>query len=132
MVKEDFINAKMAKAREAAEAEWEKYYQSKHSTPEGVAFSLRMKEKVSRYAQQAKKDMDFRSRLASISGYQGIYNTVNMFILHLIRRNCDVGYQVKTLSAQDVGKAEEIVDFVLELCMSEKWRKLHGGDENEG
>lgn len=122
LTREQFITAKLEKAKLAAESEWVKRFETKSATKDGVAFARWVKKQVEDYADRANKEMEERYRYYSMRDTSNIYNTLYAFILHILRRNCNIGNQMKSIEIKDIAKARDIVESIIKTCEEEQWR----------
>ena len=123
LTREQFITAKLEKAKLAAENEWVKRFETKSATKEGVMFARWVKKQVEDYADRANKEMEERYRYYSMRDTSNIYSTLYAFILHILRRNCEMGNQMRSIETKDIAKAREIVESIIKTCEEEQWRK---------
>ena len=123
LTKEEFLREKIEKATKAAESEWKRRFETKSATEEGAAFARWVQQKCSKYAEQANKDMESRYRLYACRDKRSIHNALYAFLLHVIRRNCDIGSMLKSIRGKDIAVAQEIVEHILNMCSTEPWRK---------
>lgn len=124
LTREEFIAAKLEKAKLAAENEWVKRFETKSATQEGVMFARWVKKQVEDYADRANKEMEERYRCCCyMRDTSNIYSTLYAFILHILRRNCEMGNQMKSIETKDIAKAREIVESIIKTCEEEQWRK---------
>lgn len=135
MTREEFIEARMAEAKAKAAIEWERKNQKEYRvTEEGTNFALWVRDRVEQYA--AKASVKMKNEGPPPRNYchrdaRSISNAVNAFILHLLRRNCAIGMQARTIAPEDIYKGEAIVDFVIDLCTSERWKCSPGNGTQE-
>ncbi len=121
MFKDDFINERIEKARKAAEAEWDKMMQTRPTSEEGIKFAQWVRQEVDDYSRSAGEKLKKRFRYSSLYDTRGIYNVTYSFILHLVRRNCEVGSHMKTIAPKDIEKAKGLVRCVLDFASADAW-----------
>ncbi len=125
MTKDEFIEARTAAARAKAEIEWEKNQKTYSTTPKGVEFAKWVQKSIETYSQEAEKSLNDEKKgqgICACNCSKSISSAVHAFVLHLIRRNCRVGTQLKSIAVDDISKGKKIVDFVIDLCLSYRWK----------
>ena len=123
MTRDEYIEMKLAQAKESALKEWDKLCQTSQTTQEGTDFADWVLTEVDKYAKEASAKIKEKCRLDSVYNSRHIASMTYSFLLHLLRRNCRVGSQLRTINTEDIANGKKLVRDVLELAASEKWSR---------